>query len=468
MSTESNNLNGNGISPASKITQFHFIMFWIGQLFSLFGSSVVGFSIFIYFTELTQGIEYQGTLFTTVSAVIAIPFTIMLFFSGPIVDRYNRKKIIIIADSGQAFVTMILAFLFIFGVLTDDKLQLTIWVSAGMFLIRNIAQGFHGPALRAIIPLMIKKENISRFNGINTFVSSAVQIVAPVFAGFLIGLGMNFKTMLWIDVITFGIALIPTILIKIPSPKPKSKAEPEKKTSYGEEFKEGIKQIMSITGMAPLFIVIIVLNTLSAPYNQLAPIFWSKIAGENFYKLMAYNGIFFQVAILTGGGLMMIRKQWKRKALLIIGSQYLGLIAWFLIALAGFGFPFWFVYIATSLTGLYASIYNTTYQTIFHETIPPDKLGRVFSVDFAISFFLGPFATLASGPLADWLGLENLYMGIAVIAIIFMTLMVIFSKYRLIGKEKLESQLGELEIKEILSTSKEDLKYKKADSTESV
>ena len=144
---------------------------------------------------------------------------------------------------------------------------------------------------------------------------------------------------------------------------------------------------------------------------------------------------------------MMLRKQWKRKAALIIGSQYLSIIAWFLIALAGFGFPFWFVYIATALTGLYVSIYGTTYKTIFHETIPPEKLGRVFSVDFAISFFLGPFATLASGPLADWLGLEELYMGIAITAMVFMTLMVIFSKYRLVGKESMKK--SELEIEAV-------------------
>ena len=446
MSTESQN---NGESTATNTTQIHFITFWIGQLFSLFGSSVVGFSIFIYLTELTEGIGYQGTLFSTISAVVALPFTIMLFFTGPIVDRYDRKKIIIIADSVQAFVTMILAFLFVSGVLTDDTVQLTIWVSAGMFLIRNVAQGLHGPALQAIIPLMIKKENISRFNSISMFVTSAVQIVGPIFAGFLIGLGMNFKTMLWIDVGTFLIALLPTLLIKIPPPKPKTEAEPEKKASYREEFKDGFRTIWAIRGMPALFIVVIVLNTLTAPYNVLAPIFWSRIGGENFYTLMSYNGIFFNIAVLLGGAFMMIRKQWKRKALLIIGSQYLSIIAWFLIALAGFGFPFWFVYIAGSLTGLYVSIYGTTYRTIFHETIPPDKLGRVFSVDFAISFFLGPFATLASGPLADWLGLEELYMGIAIIAMVFMTLMVIFSKYRLVGKDTLEKTIEQIEIKEI-------------------
>ena len=88
----------SGESTATKITQIHYIVFWIGQILSLFGSSVVGFSVFIFFADMTEGFDNQGTLFTTVSAVIAIPFTIILFVSGPLVDRYNRKKIIIFAD----------------------------------------------------------------------------------------------------------------------------------------------------------------------------------------------------------------------------------------------------------------------------------------------------------------------------------------------------------------------------------
>jgi len=145
----------------------------------------------------------------------------------------------------------------------------------------------------------------------------------------------------------------------------------------------------------------------------------------------------------------MLRKKWKQKSLLIIGSQFLSIAAYFLYALVGFGNPIWFIYISSALVGIYASIYNTTYQTIFHETIPPDKLGRVFSVDFAISFVLGPIATLVSGPLADWLGLQNLYMGIAIFAALFLTLMTIFSDYRHVGKDTLEGLEEPIEIKEV-------------------
>lgn len=429
---------------------FHFLSFWIGQLFSVFGSSVVFFSVLWYFTDITKEFPNQGTIFTSVSALVTIPWTIVLFFSGVFIDRWNRKKIILVSDAVQAFMTIVLVVLFMFGF---DFWPVNLWIVTAIFMIRQTAQGFHQPSIQAIIPLMIPKDKISRFNGLNTFVSSTIQIAGPIFSGFLIGLGLSFTQILWIDVITFCIALIPTIFIKIPPHKIESLENSKEKSSYFQEFKEGFRTIMDIRGMPALFLVIIVLNFITQPFNALQPIYFQQIIGSEFYTPLAINGIFFQVAVFIGAGLMMLRKKWKKKSLLIIGTQFLGIGAWYLVSLAGFGFPIYFIYIASSMVGLYASIYNTTYQTIFHETIPADKLGRVFSVDYAISFFLGPIATLISGPLSDWLGLENLYLGIAIFATIFLTVVVIFSDYRYVGVDTPEPLSDKkLERKQMLET----------------
>lgn len=456
MSSESNNIME---SPANKNTMTSFLLFWTGQLFSVFGSSVVFFAVLWYFAAITAGLPNQGTLFTTVSAIVTIPWTIVLFFSGVFIDRWNRKRIIIISDSIQAAATLVLIIIFMLGYANIWPVNL--WTVTIIFMIRQTAQGFHQPTIQAIIPLMIPKDKISRFNGLNTFVGGAVQIAGPVFSSFLIGTGLSFTQILWIDVITFGIALIPAIFIKIPPHKTKSEGESEKKSSYGQEFKEGFRTIMDIKGMPALFLVIIVLNVMSQPFGQLGPIFFQKIAGPDFYRPLMINGIFFAIFAFVGAGLMMLRKKWKRKSLLIIIPQFFSLVSWYLMGITGYlntvsGFSrFYLVYIASAITSLYASIYNTTYQTIFHETIPPDKLGRVFSVDYAISFFLGPLATLASGPLSDWLGIENLYLGIAVVATIFLTIVVIFSNYRHVGKDTLETLKGQTIISEI-SESVED------------
>ncbi len=456
MSLESNNME----SPASKATLTQFILFWIGQLFSIFGSSVVFFSVLWFFTNITEPfVEFQGTIFTTVSAIVTIPGVIILFFSGVFIDRWNRKKIILWADSIQAVMSLLLVVLFFFFGL-ESLWPWNLIIVTGIFMIRQTCQSFHQPTVQAIIPLMIPKDKISRFNGLNQFVGSALRIVGPFFASFLIGLNLSFSQILWIDVITFGIALIPTIFIKIPPHKKKITEEQvgeqkptEKKPSYFQEFKEGFQTIMAIQGMAALFIVIIVLNFISQPFNALQYIYFKQILGPEYTLELSINGVFFNIAIFVGAGFIMLRKKWKRKSLLIIGSQFLSIIAYYLYALAGFGNPIWFIYISSALVGVYASIYNATYQTVFHETIPPDKLGRVFSVDYAISFVLGPIAMLVSGPLADWLTLRVLYMGIAIFATLFLTLMTIFSDYRYVGKDTLEESTEQIEIKEMPETT---------------
>ena len=102
----------------------------------------------------------------------------------------------------------------------------SIWTITVIFAIRGLLQGIHGPAVQAIVPLMIPKSKISRFNGFNMFISTGVRILGPVFAGFLFGIGIEFKQILWIDVITFGIAIIPALIVKIPS-LPKQEKEVE-------------------------------------------------------------------------------------------------------------------------------------------------------------------------------------------------------------------------------------------------
>ncbi|MHA1111438.1 MAG: MFS transporter [Promethearchaeota archaeon] len=438
----SSELNTNG-STANKNTMTSFVFFWIGQLFSVFGSSVVFFAVLWYFADITAGQPNQGTLFTTVSAIVTLPWTIVLFFSGVFIDRWNRKRIILVSDGIQAVATLTLVVIFTLGY--AEIYPVNLWTVTIIFMIRQTAQGFHQPTIQAIIPLMIPHDKISRFNGLSTFIGGAVQIAGPIFSSSLIGAGMSFTQILWIDVISFGVALIPTIFIKIPPHKVKTEGEPEKKSSYFAEFKEGFTTIMDIKGMGALFFVIIVLNVMSQPFNSLGPIFFQKIAGADFYQPLMINGIFFAAFSFVGAGIMMIRKKWKRKSLLIIIPQFFSLVSWYLMGITGYlntvsGFDrFFLVYIASAITSMYSSIYNATYKTIFHETIPADKLGRVFSVDYAISFFLGPFAILASGPLSDWLGIENLYLGLAVAATIFLTIVTIFSNYRHVGKDTLEN-----------------------------
>jgi hypothetical protein len=266
------------------------------------------------------------------------------------------------------------------------------------------------------------------------FISGGIRILGPIFGGFLYGLGLTFNQILWVDVITFCLALFPTILVKIP---PHKKASTEKK-SYITEFKIGYDALMGIKGMPALFSVIIVNNTLITMFGALNVINFRLLGGEA--TDLAIRGIFNQVALLIGAAICMTRKKLKRKSLINITFGYAVVIMMSLtwvngyLILNGYITEFYYIYAGSAIIGFMFSLVNTAWQTLLHELIPPDKLGRAFSADYAISFFLQPLAVLAAGPLYDLLGIQNLYLGIIIVSFTFQTIMLIFSNMRLVGK----------------------------------
>ncbi|MCK4779225.1 MAG: MFS transporter, partial [Candidatus Lokiarchaeota archaeon] len=141
---------------ANKETFKSYLFFWSGQLFSLLGSMVVFFVIIVWIAQVYK----DPMICAFASFLYVLMMTICMPFAGVIADRINRKTLILIVDSMQAFVTIILIILFQFGVAN-------IWIVFIFISLRSIFQAFHVPTVNAIIPTMVPKDKLSRINGIN-------------------------------------------------------------------------------------------------------------------------------------------------------------------------------------------------------------------------------------------------------------------------------------------------------------
>ncbi|GAH65828.1 unnamed protein product, partial [marine sediment metagenome] len=190
-----------------------------------------------------------------------LPQFILGPLAGVFVDRWNRKFLIGLSDFCQALTTLSLIFLFFFNIRQ-------VWLIILINSIRGVFQGFHWPVVNAIIPLMIPKKNLSRMNGINYVFTGLVNTMGPIIAGILLVLFPNDITpILWVDILTFLIAITPLLLIKIPPIL--KKVLPEHKRSYFREFKVGFKVIKIVPGLLTLLFVATVLNFLGNPFNTL-------------------------------------------------------------------------------------------------------------------------------------------------------------------------------------------------------
>jgi len=379
-----------------------YLFFWAGQLFSILGSSITQFVIVWWITITTE-----STLVLSIAGFIYIlPMTLVIPIAGVLTDKLNRKKIIVAADSFQAFVTLLIILLFNFEI-ANPILIIALNGLLGLF------QGFHIPTVNAVIPTMIPKDKLSRMNGVNFLFSSFIHTIGPIMAAMFLSF-IPIKALLWIDPITFLIALIPLLLINIPSIKTENTSE--KKNSFIEDFKIGFRTLKLIPVFLMMLLVSMFVNFLWRPFSILMPYFvrfdHSGNASDLAFVLAFLNG-----GMLLGAFIASIKKEWKHGTFIYFAGEFTLMLAYAIIAISPYGF-FLQMSIGAAIWGLMVPILNTIYLTIMQTKVPTDKMGRISSIDFGISMAISPIGTIISGPLSELFGVANLFLYCAIIGMI--------------------------------------------------
>ena len=414
---------------ADKSTFKSYLFFWSGQLVSLMGSLVVQFAIIWWITIKTG----DAFLLSIGIFLYFLPMVLLTPITGVLADRMNRKTLIIIADSSQALVTVWVIGLFYFSDPVQFPLVLILINS-----LRGVCQAFHMPTVSAIVPTMVPKDKLSRINGVSFLFTSLIQIVGSLIGAVLMAITANkLEVVLWFDVLTFGIAVIPLLLIKIPSVKGLIETNKGANgTSFREEFKEGITIIKLIPGMITLLFLDMLLNFLISPVNVLLPLYIYEEHSTSPISL-AIMMLFLYGGMILGGVITSFKKEWQHKTTFYFAGLMIvmGLISVFGIAPSGFFILMW---IGGALIGFVLPVINTIYMTIIQTTVPPDKLGRVSSVNQSIASSISPIGTLAAGPLAVAIGMRSIFLSSSILGVLVVFLIWRFTKIRHVDFDNFE------------------------------
>jgi len=363
-----------------------FILIWVGQLLSIFGSAVSEFGLTLWAYETTG----KATPLTLIGVFYTVPMLALSPFVGVLVDRYNRKLMMMLSDFSAALTT-----LFIFIMLVTGNLQ--IWHLYVTAVITGIFQGFHWPAYSASISLMIPKKHYARANAMLELAGPASGILAPMVAGALIGpIGLN--GLLIIDLVSAAFAIITLIFVHIPQPK----ASLEGAASRGNIFKEslfGLKYILQRPSLLQLQILFLVCNFFyNIPNSVRAPMILARTGNNQLIfgsvqSAAAFGG-------LAGGIIMGLWGGTLRK----VHGVILGWAGASLVGLILFGFSqTTTTWIITSFFGtLFSPMINGSNQAIWQSKVPLDMQGRVFAIRRLIAWFVAPLANAIAGPLADY------------------------------------------------------------------
>lgn len=397
-----------------------YLFFWTGQLFSLLGSLIVFFVIFVWITDVTG----SALMLALGNFIYLIPMLIITPFAGVISDRYYRKNIILIADSLQAYFTLILIIFFIFN-------AAQVWIVFIFIAIRSVFQSFHSPVVGAILPSMVPKDMLGRINGINYFFTGLIQLIGPAVGATLLFI-FPIQIVLWVDVITYFIALIPLILIKIP--RVKVKLDKNEKSNFFSEMKEGFVAIRTIPGLLTIMLTAMLLNMLIQPLVVLMP-YYIKIVNNGNNFILAILEMVLQGGMIVGAIVPSIKKKWNNSIkTMIIGIVVLNL-GYLMYAIAPIGF-YPMMALGALLLGFVLPIINTIVLTIVQKTIPQNKMGRVFSILNTLSMVASPIGAIVSGPLSEIFGISWLYFYCAIFGIIITISAYLFTSLRHVNYDK--------------------------------
>ncbi len=400
-----------------------FLFYWCGQIFSIFGSEVVGYAILWYITFNSPSPLYMSISILT----FVVPSILLSPLAGVLADRFNRKYVLFIADLWQALFTLILICIMTF---TDYSLLILILFNG----LRKIGGVFHNPTQQAVIPMLVPEDKLSRVNGLRSLSSTAANILAPI-AGAVLMDRFPIEWLLWIDIITFLIAVIPLFLIQIPNVTKKNETpisseiptETHPKSTMLKELKEGILIIRSYPVIMALIMGAIFNNILLTPTGTLLTFYIYLDHGGTPIIFAFITGI-IQIGNIAGSFIATSKKQWNHAKLTYIYGIYVVFLGHIFLGMIPKGM-FWLMPIAGIMILMPLPIVNTIYITYIQIKVANEAQGRVFALDQMLSSIASPLGILISGILASYICTSIIFAIAGCLGIILNFLIHILRKY---------------------------------------
>ena len=369
-----------------------FSIFLSGQAVSIFGSSLVQYAIMWHIT-ITTG---SGVMMTLSVLCGFLPMFALAPFAGVWADRFDRKRLIVLADAFVALVTLGLALVYLTG-------YHAIWTLLAAQALRAVGSAVQGPAVGAILPQIVPEDKLTWANGINGSIQSAIMLVSPMAAGALLSIAPIF-TIFFIDVVTAALA-IGTFLafLRVPT---HAKAAAVQNTGYFEDMRLGFRYIREHRYLVAFFSYVALLLLLFTPATFLTPLQVTRSFGSQVWRLTAIE-MAFSIGMMAGGAAIAVWGGFRNRMHTMLASNAVMAACSIALGLIG-SFPPYLVVMA--LFGMSMPFYNTPAAVMIQEHVEEAFLGRVFSVQTMLFTSVMPLAMLVFGPLAELLRIEWLLL----------------------------------------------------------
>lgn len=388
MTTDINVINANWKKP--------FFLIWAGQAFSLLGSLLVQFALVWWLTRTTG----SATVLAGATLVALLPEVFLGPFAGALVDRWNRKRVMIVADAAIALVTLGLAILFWQG-------TIQVWHVYVALFIRSLGSSFHWPAMQASTSLMVPDEQLARISGLNQALRGGMAIIAPPLGALLMDV-LPIYGVLSVDILTALIAIIPLFIVSIPQPKAVAVQEVVTPKRLWQDIVQGARFLATWPGAISLVLLASFLNFLLAPSGTLMPLLVKNYFNGTAWHLSALEAA-MGIGIVIGGLVLGAWGGFKKRIItslsgvvgIGLGVMLTGMVPNNLFYLAVGG---------AALMGFMSPIANGPLHAIMQSKVPAEMQGRVFTLIGSACSAMMPISMLVAAPIAEWLGVRAWFL----------------------------------------------------------
>jgi len=365
-----------------------FLVLFTGQAFSLFGSRLVQFALVWHLTELTK----SPSVLATASIAALLPQVFIGPFAGALVDRWDRRVVMMVSDSLIALSILFLALMFSVG-------RVEVWHIYAVMMFRAAGGAFQWPAMQASTSMMVPRKHLSRVAGLNQSLSGLVAVSAPPLGALLLAI-MPIEYVLGIDVLTAVLAVGPLVFIKVPRP------EHDGGSARGVmgDMKEGFQWIFKQKGLLVIMLMSLCINMVTTPTFTMLPLLITEFFNGGAIELawvQSANG----VGMILGGLILGVWGGFKSKINTAFSALFVASIG--LLAFSRTPADMLWIGVASMFVfGFMNSIANSSFFSVLQSLIPHEMQGRVFTLIMSSSVAVSPLGLALAGPIIEVTGLR--------------------------------------------------------------
>jgi DHA3 family macrolide efflux protein-like MFS transporter len=391
-----------------------FMTIWAGQAVSMLTSSVLQMSIVWYLTMRTE----SAAILTLATLTGFLPRAVLGSFCGTIVDRYDRKRVMIAADLFIAAASSLLAVAGEFG-------EIPIWLIFAVLFLRSIGAAFHYPSLHASTPLIVPREQLTKYAGYSQGFESISMVISPGLAALLYGI-WKLNVIVLLDILGAIAAVSLLLFVKLERPV----REQVCRRSLLAETREGIDAARREPGMIALMVVSALYAIVYFPIGTLYPLitmthFQGGYRESGIVETLFSLGLLFGAVLLSRIGQRINR---PRAFLWSIGLYGAGILLTGLLPPADLP-----VFMALSLiNGLSVPFYSGVRTAIFQHRIEERYLGRVLALCSSVTMAAMPLGLLLAGSFAEVIGVTTWFSISGILTMLLAGVSALLPSFRLL------------------------------------